>query len=95
MVMQVVSLQPMKDHVGINILSADCEGRHRAAAGGCALKEAATWGEPMQGQAPGKSCSPWGPTLEQTNNFPQVKSVLPMIVLGKSFPCLYLNSQAL
>ncbi|GAB0176475.1 epimerase family protein SDR39U1 [Grus japonensis] len=57
-VRQAVPLQPIKDHTGADIHSAACGGPD-VAAGGCDLKEAAARREPMQEQAPGRSCSLW------------------------------------
>ena len=58
MVTQVVPLQPVEDCGGADIHTAAHGGTHTAA-GGYDLKEAAACGEPMQEQAPGRSCSPW------------------------------------
>ena len=56
-VMQVVPLQPMDNHSGADSHTAAHGGPHTAA-GGYILKEAAAHGEPMQVQAPGRSCGP-------------------------------------
>lgn len=57
-VVQVVPVQPKKDHLKANIHSAAHRGPH-AGASGCAVKESAAHGELMQAQGIGRSCGPW------------------------------------
>ena len=58
MVTQVVPLQTMEHHSGADTHAAARGGPH-VAAGGHALKEAATHGVPTSEQAPGRRCSLW------------------------------------
>jgi len=59
---QVIDLQPVEDYAGADIHPAAHGGPH-ATARGCALKEAAAHGEPMEEEAPGRNWDLWSRAL--------------------------------